>query len=194
MYLESFIGLSIGELTLQRWTLYVQFFSCSIHFIPAYASYSILFSVFSFLNLFFLFFNCIQLKFPTIVAGRWCLQTVNTLYNTINFFDPSSGITEADKVQSMNNLVILFLTCVSVSSTFLVAWPLFSFYSLFFAFWKHKLSIWPLFAIAWTFVWHSSVNSRSLNLQTTPQIACCEFEPANICYFSTIFCLNILTW
>jgi hypothetical protein len=58
--------------------------------------------------LFSFLFNCLQLEFPTIVAGRWCLQTVNTLFNTINFFDPSSGISEADKVQSMNNLVISF--------------------------------------------------------------------------------------
>jgi hypothetical protein len=54
-----------------------------------------------------------QMHFPTVVSDQWALMTVNHLFDTINFFDPSDKITEAVQDELMTNLVCYSLKLFS---------------------------------------------------------------------------------
>jgi hypothetical protein len=53
------------------------------------------------------------MHFPTVVSDQWALMTVNPLFDTINFFDPSDKITEVVQDELMTNLVCYSLKLFS---------------------------------------------------------------------------------
>jgi hypothetical protein len=46
-----------------------------------------------------------QLHFPRVDSKKWVLVAVNPLYETINFFDPTSSTAKQNQEELMRNMV-----------------------------------------------------------------------------------------
>jgi hypothetical protein len=53
------------------------------------------------------------MHFPTVVSNQWVLMCVNPLFDTINFFDPTSTTSKEIQDELMNNLVFFKQTNIT---------------------------------------------------------------------------------
>jgi hypothetical protein len=76
--------------------LFPKLWTCSFSY-EHYFTYSLLLNP--------LFIIMMQLHFPRVDSKKWVLVAVNPLYETINFFDPSSSTAKQNQEELMRNMV-----------------------------------------------------------------------------------------